>query len=107
MVKRKSSSGTIRSGSNGKWNQKSRSSKAQLFPAKCTSTASTNPDRVLPDSKKAGFYRDKAKIGLLNMYNNKPNREKVRLNYNRPPCLTILVTYLSRCSLPIEYLVYL
>lgn len=53
-------------------------SKAQPFPAKQMGTASTNPDRPLPDSKKAGFYREKSKIALLNLYNRKPDLKKVR-----------------------------
>ncbi len=45
------------------------------------SGASTNADRKLPGNiKKGGFthMRDKAKINLLNLYNDKPDLEKMR-----------------------------
>lgn len=45
------------------------------------SHASTNPERPLPDSKQAGFYRDASKIKLLNMYNEKPDAAKVEFYF--------------------------
>jgi hypothetical protein len=46
------------------------------------SGASTNPSRAIPGLKKAGFYRDTAKIKLLNMYNEKPDLKKVANFFN-------------------------
>lgn len=51
------------------------------------SGASTNELRKLPDNaKKGGFthMRDKAKIKLLNLYNDKPDLEKMREVKNEP-----------------------
>uniref|UniRef100_A0A0G4I4M9 Nucleolar GTP-binding protein 2 n=1 Tax=Chromera velia CCMP2878 TaxID=1169474 RepID=A0A0G4I4M9_9ALVE len=60
---------------NGKVNKNrvAKSSAAQKGKAFSSSNASTNPDRALPDSKKAGFYRSKATINRLNMYRGKPD----------------------------------
>lgn len=51
------------------------------------SGASTNEDWKLPDNvKKGGFthLRDKATIKLLNLYNDKPDLEKMREVKNEP-----------------------
>jgi hypothetical protein len=51
------------------------------------SGASTNEDRKMPDkAKKGGFthLRDKSTIKLLNMYNEKPDLEKMREVKNEP-----------------------
>ena len=46
----------------------------------CKSKASTNPYRATPNggAPDEGFYRTKAKIKLLNMYNDKPDMAKMR-----------------------------
>lgn len=41
--------------------------------------ASTNPNRVLPEKQqKSGYMRDKGKIKLLNMYNEKPDLDQMK-----------------------------
>lgn len=47
--------------------------------------ASTNPDRKLPEKQqKSGYMRDKAKIKLLNMYNDRPDLEKMKQEPSLP-----------------------
>jgi nuclear GTP-binding protein len=48
---------------------------------------SNNPDRKVPagaDKGKQEFYRSKAKIKLLNMYNDKPDMEKMYKQSTKP-----------------------
>eukprot|EP00921_Rhytidocystis_pertsovi_P010990 GHVQ01017704.1.p1 GENE.GHVQ01017704.1~~GHVQ01017704.1.p1 ORF type:complete len:499 (+),score=57.40 GHVQ01017704.1:4969-6465(+) len=64
--------------SKGLSQRKPKSSVSQKKPAFHTGNASTNPSRPLPDNKKAGFYRTKATINRLNMYNTKVDFKKRR-----------------------------
>ena len=63
-----------RSKSKAYTNQMNRVAK-RLNPGK--STASTNPNRIAPGKVGNGFFRSKQKIKLLNMYNKKPDLEKM------------------------------
>jgi len=64
--------------------RKPKSSGDQKKQAFHTGNSSTNPDRVLPPSKKEGFYRSKSTINRLNMYRTKPDLVKRRIEPSKP-----------------------
>ena len=64
-----------------------KSHNARLNPGKqvnCKSSASTNPYRKAPGNSLEGAYRTKAKIKMLNLYNDKPDLEKMRIIPQKP-----------------------
>ncbi|CEM40048.1 unnamed protein product [Vitrella brassicaformis CCMP3155] len=81
MVKSKSKG---KSGKAANKQRRPKSTNAQPKQAFHTGTASTNPDRSLPNDKKAGFYRSKATIRRLNMYTSKPDLAKRREQPTKP-----------------------
>ncbi|KAG6440191.1 NGP1NT (NUC091) domain family protein [Babesia bovis T2Bo] len=68
----------------GRKNRIAKRSEAQPFPAFRASTAITNPHRTGVKGKKEGQYRDKTTIKRLNMYREKPNLEKMRVQATEP-----------------------
>ncbi|BAM40419.1 Ngp [Theileria orientalis strain Shintoku] len=67
-----------------KKNRHMKRSKAQPFPAFKSSTAITNPYRAPPKGLKEGQYRSKETIRRLNMYKEKPNFAKMKIQPTEP-----------------------